>query len=277
MPVTASFSFCRPYVDGPSCSSGSAAEPSLQQVARLQVTDEPVTSTYAAEPILQQVPEQGKLQGATAAIGIFEELSLSEIIAFELQDEEPVPTKKRRLKATEKTKLRSAIATDVDKRMLCASIVNKVSSMVHIRGIDERNTFWEHCKTSVNFLSEMCSYFLAEYIKLHKQCDRGADKYALFSLTWYEQIHSVPATIAYLLTMRDQVTKAYNSPVTDDTWNTFVSTLLHVSFNEIQTIMLHCIGSIDEAAGLPTSMVEDDVALLRLGGWALFSCIQYRN
>ena len=60
--------------------------------------------------------------------------------------------------------------------------------------------------------------------------------------------------------------------------NTFMSTLLNVSFNELQTMVSNFIDSIDATVPPASTLVdEDDVALLRLGGWALFSCIQYRK
>lgn len=149
--------------------------------------------------------------------------------------------------------------------------------MVHIKGVEERRKFWEHCKTS-DCISRTCDHFLAEYIKLYKQCDKGCDKYAVFYLTWYEQVHSSSPTSAYMSTLRDQLSLSYNDLVTNDMWNTFVSTFLHVAFNEIQTIMSYYIAAIDENCTIQTTVnEEDDVALLRLGGWALFSCIQYRK
>lgn len=236
-------------------SSAAGARPSLQQVPVaskevLQVTDEPATSISAEE--------------------------LQQFIAEELQDDhdEKVVNKKRRLKAKEKTELRSALAK-VDRTTLRSAIVSKISTMVHINKIEERRMFWEHCQTCDDF-NEACDHFVTEYIKFHKQCDTGSDKYAIFYLTYHEEV----PTSTYMSTLRGRFTTSYNNSVTDDTWNTFVSTFIHVSFNEIQRVMTCQIASMEADHVPPTAShtdQEEDVALLRLGGWALFSCIQYRQ
>ena len=59
-----------------------------------------------------------------------------------------------------------------------------------------------------------------------------------------------------------------------------MTTLLYVSFNTMQTIMSHHIPLTTDADHVPaaSAMSEDDnVALLRLGGWALYSCTNYRR
>ncbi len=58
----------------------------------------------------------------------------------ELEEETKVVVrKKRRLNANEKVKLRSAVAKlNVDQESLHAAIVDSISSMLHISGIEER-------------------------------------------------------------------------------------------------------------------------------------------
>ena len=194
-------------------------------------------------------------------------------------DEKESQIKKKKstsLNARVKNDMRSVIA-DTNKNSFCEIIVAKISSSVHVSHIEDRRMFWEHCKTSgKEFLQEACDHFLKEYLKFHKQCDRGSDKYAIFYLTWQEQVH-LPTTIAYVSLLRQKLTSAYMDSVTDDTWNCIMSTLLYVIYNEVQTTASQYITSTEDACP-PTAYTDDsDVALLRLGGWALYSCINYRK
>ena len=189
--------------------------------------------------------------------------------------------KKRKLKKSEKSEVLSVIA-NVNRETLYASIVSKISGMVHIAKIDERRQLWEHCIAGEHF-RQMCDHFLCQYIKLYRDCNKGADKYAVFYLTYHDQVHTPSSTISdYISMVRQEITATASESVTvtDDTWMTLISTMLHTSFNEIQKIISHHIELIDAVPPSTSHMgssEEEDVALLRLGGWALFSCIQYRK
>lgn len=290
MPVTVQVVASRPKSLQPDAVAQSnlqlatGAQPNLQIAAKAQPRLQ-----AAADPQPNLQPAAGA-QPSLLSVTILQELhdeadiaiSAEEMDAFlqELDEDEAkvVVKKKRRLNASEKTKLWSVVA-DVDRKSLHAAIVESISGMVHISAIEERRLFWEHTKTSECF-TKVCNHFVSEYIRLHKQCDKGADKYAVFYLNWYEQIQSISTTSEYLSTCRGELTKSYNNTVTEDMWTTLVTTILHASFNAMQTIMSHHIplthaGHVHSIASVMSE--DDDVALLRLGGWALFSCIQYRK
>lgn len=256
-------------------------------------------TSLGAQPNLAAEPKSSTLQLAAAggqasfqSASILQELhddeadlhiSTEEMDALlqELNEEETttkaVVSKKRRLNASEKMKIRSAVAS-VDQNDLQSAIVDSVSGMVHISSIEDRQLFWKHVKSS-ECLGSMCNHFFSEYVRLHKECDKGADKYALFYLKWYEHIRS-PTHSVYFSTCRDELTKSYNKTVTEDTWTTLLTTLLYASFNAMQTIMSHHIPSTDADhvySNASAMSEDDDVALLRLGGWALYSCMKYRK
>jgi hypothetical protein len=198
-----------------------------------------------------------------------------QLLMKEIEEEaQATVLKKRRLKASEKVKLRSAVG-NIDKENLHVTIADKIESMVHISGIEGRRLLWENFKTS-EWMSKVCNHFLSEYVSMHMECDKGADRFAMLYLTWYEQLQSpTSATSELLSTCRSELS---TSCISDDTWTVLITTLLHVSFNVIQMIVSqHIQSATDAAIAVPTVTEDDDVGLLRLGGWALFSCIQYRK
>ena len=69
--------------------------------------------------------------------------SIEELLAEIEENEEPVPTRKRRLKAKVKGAIRFSVA-DSDKTALCATIKDRISDLVLIKKIGERRRFWEH-------------------------------------------------------------------------------------------------------------------------------------
>ncbi len=135
---------------------------------------QPAASSHPSATILQGLHDEADI-----------DISAEEMHAFlqELEEETKlVVRKKRRLNANEKVKLRSAVA-NVDQESLHAAIVDSISSMLHISGIEERRSLWDHIKSS-EWLRNVSDHFLSEYIRLHQECNKGADKYALFYLKW---------------------------------------------------------------------------------------------
>ena len=200
-----------------------AAEPRTRQPAEPQTRylAEPQPN-LAAEPLSSNLQPaaagaQASFQSATIVQELHDEdlpITTEEMDALlqelnEVETTKAVVSKKRRLNASEKMKMRSAVA-DVDQRDLHSAIVDSVSGMVHISGIEERQLFWEHVKSS-ECLRKMCNHFFSEYIRLHKECDKGADKYAIFYLKWYEHICS--PTYSFFSTCHDELTKSYNETI----------------------------------------------------------------
>ncbi len=139
--------------------------------------------------------------------------------------------------------------------------------MLHISGIEERRLLWDHIKSS-EWLRNVCDHFLSEYIRLHH--------IRSVLINMHSFIWNGTNRLSHLLlqTHRDELTTAYSHTITEDMWTTLVT------FNAMQTIMSHIIPPTyaDHMQSTVSTLSEDDdVALLRLGGWALFSCIQYRK
>ena len=126
------------------------------------------------------------------------------------------------------------------------------------------------------------AYNIGEYIHLHQKCDKGSNWFSRFYLKWYSQAHHTASEelLAFKTTL---VFNLYTQTISQDTWDTLVSTILYVSFNKIQDHVSSWLETVNE--DVASSFLdcdkegeeEDEVSLMRLGGWALFSCIQYRE
>ncbi len=152
--------------------------------------------------------------------------------------------------------------------------------MLHMQIITERNEFWEYCKQRGE-LAGFLDHLLEEYVQLYEKNDRGSDRYARFFLAWHSLAEKYCSyRIAGTTTQNwwDKLAHDHTATVSDDTRNTVVTTLLYSTFNCMQhevTRVLESLNVTDRVTD--TIQADDDVSLMRLGGWALFSAKKYRE
>ena len=113
----------------------------------------------------------------------------------------------------------------LNKSVIRQTIVDDVSSMLHMKFSDERSGFWEHLKTQED-LACFLDHLLEQYVALYLQNDRGAHRHARFYIQWYVQANiycSYCTDEGAVLTWWDKFVRSYPSSVTGKTRNTMMT------------------------------------------------------
>ncbi len=219
----------------------------------------------------------------TTSVQVFD--AYSEGLSGEIEEEGAAPvasavgaTKaKKQFNAGERSRI-TAVILHLNKSEVQQVIIAKISSSLHITAIPERAALWQYCTGPGK--AELCRFIdelVGKYTQLYQTYAKGANKYTRFYLAWYGLADRYCSYATTLESKSWWETFRGSSAVTDDTRNTLVTTLLHVTFNVLQHKAAGAIEGMSNPAPSQGQVEEDEVSLLRLGGWALFSAKSYRE
>ena len=195
-------------------------------------------------------------------------------------DGEKKPKHAKLLKKSEK-KTVVDVVEGLDHNEMLEAVSKEISKSVHIYESSQRKLVWDTCM-KLPALHNCIKYMTCEYVKLYRSIEcTGSDKYMHFYKSWFSLPNDSGDFKDILLSqLKADVTTSIGFEISSDTWNTVVSTMVCFVYNYIQRNVALCIDSLSgnlEEDTCPVLPDVDNVFLIRLCGWALFSCIDYRK
>ena len=162
-------------------------------------------------------------------------------------------------------------------------MILQVDTEYHVGFFDDHNQTWKQIKTNIVALDSLLSSVLAEFIGIYKQHSKGKDKYIGLQLDWYNFMQQ------YVVAGNKKGDAAWNMLVatvpTSNTESTrpflFPSLMMgifHELLERVECLVSELSATSSSSFPSATGYREDDeVSLYKLSGFALFSCIQFRQ
>lgn len=177
---------------------------------------------------------------------------------------------------------------DMDVEEMRGDVARQVESEYHMQFFEERMNLWLHIKsTNVMALDSLISTVLADFVKMYRQHSKGKDKYTRLLLAWYTYMNQ------YVVQSSDvgeaawsKLVERYMVPaggISECTRSCLLSSLMMGIFHEMLR-RVECF--VSELPGSTPSSIfpsatgyqdDDEASLYRLAGFALFSCVQFRQ
>lgn len=177
---------------------------------------------------------------------------------------------------------------DIDVEELRGDVVRQVESGYHLLFFEERLNLWKYIKSAnVVAFDSLISTVLADFVKMYRQHSKGKDKYTRLLLGWYTYMKqyvvqgSCVGEAAW-----SKLVEGYTVPagdVSECTRSSLLSSLMmgifHETLRRVECFVSELPGARPSSFFPPATgyRADDEASLYRLAGFALFSCIQFRQ
>ena len=171
---------------------------------------------------------------------------------------------------------------EADVESIWGDVIARVNIEYHIQFFKERQEVWMHITRNTSGLNSFISTQLVDFVNMYKKNSKGKDKYMHLLLDWYKhtQEYVAPGARSGEITWRMLVSVDVTG--FDETTRSCVLLSLMMGLFHEMLSRVECYKRESTTADsfLPSAAgyeLDDEVSLYRLGGFALFSSIQYRE
>ena len=170
----------------------------------------------------------------------------------------------------------------VDMAELRDAVTVHVDSEHHVGFFDDRKQAWEQIRTNIVGLDLLLTSLLTEFVQIYKSHSKGKDKYMSLLLDWYkcteQYVVSSKGDVAWCFLVTGLIATEQSESVRPFLFPSLMIGCFHALLRRVECKVNElCVPTPTFLPSESGYKAEDDTSLYRLSGFALFSCIQFRQ